>query len=138
MDTGEVVDTQVDVREFFLEWTPPFDVKATVSRMLGAVPSRYLVGLRTVVLTNTHALSPRRKKGKIPSHKRRIRADECNGLYHHAFRGDPPWIEIFVDNIFRNAPSFVVRLALFREILLAKTLYHELGHHVHATQAPEH
>jgi hypothetical protein len=47
--------------------------------------------------------------------------------------GTPASIEIVVDNAVAGWPAFVFALNLFRDMVLARVLFHELGHHLDAT-----
>jgi phenylalanine-4-hydroxylase len=106
--------------------------------MLGSVPPEYLVGLDSVVLTSTDALSRKRRRSKTWSRKRTVKVVKTRGLYHYAQKGKTAWIEIFVDRIFDGwEVGFWLKLPLVRDFLLAPVLFHEIGHHIHATVRPE-
>jgi hypothetical protein len=63
---------------------------------------------------------------------------KTRGLYHYAQKGKTAWIEIFVDRIFDGwEVGFWLKLPLVRDFLLAPVLFHEIGHHIHATVRPE-
>ncbi len=59
------------------------------------------------------------------------------GLYHQKWRGQRPWIELYVDQILRSQPKWAVWIPLARDVAIGNTLYHELGHHVHLFIRPE-
>ncbi len=80
----------------------------------------------------------RRRRGLTRARRRKVRIAECLGLYHGAWRGQRAWIELFVDNVVGACPAYLLRLPPFRELLVGNVLFHELGHHLHATQRPEH
>ena len=123
---------------YFHEYTPPFDVRPLLSRMVGSVPPEYLAGLDSVVLTSTDALSRKRRRSKTWSRKRTVKVVRTRGLYHHAQNGKTAWIEIFVDRIFEGwEGGFWLKLPPVRDFLLAPVLFHEIGHHIHATVRPE-
>ena len=44
--------TEVDIIEFYKDYSPPISFKRSAERLLRTVPPKYLVGLATVVLTN--------------------------------------------------------------------------------------
>lgn len=120
-------------------YTPPFDVEALVSRMLASVPSKYLNGLSEVVLTNSSGLSRKRRRSVTKARGRKVQIVEAGGLYHPAWQGSTPWIELFVDNILKRWQSGIwLKLGFFRESLIGDVLFHEIGHHIHATVQPEH
>jgi hypothetical protein len=128
----------VDVVEGYWDFTPPCDARATVEALLASVPEEHLAGLRAVLLTNAAALTGKRKRGWSWSRGRKARHTDVCGLYHQAWRGEPAWIELFVDKITEDVPRLLLRLELGRATLLGAALYHELGHHIHARQRPEH
>ena len=117
---------------------PPFDVQAAVQRLLASVDPRYLIGLGAVILSNRDAMTQRRRRRATTSRGEKVRLAECRGLYWRASRHGSATIEIFVDAVLAGAPRHARRFRLVHEWVLARTLFHELGHHLHATQAPEH
>jgi hypothetical protein len=123
--------------EAYRAWKPAVDVRGSIERLLGEVPPRYTAGLRSIVLTNASGLFRRERRLRIPARGRKVRAAEAGGLYHQAWRGEPAWIELFVDNLILDCPSWVLRFRFVRDGLLADGLFHELGHHIHRTHVPE-
>jgi hypothetical protein len=126
------------VQTFFSDYEPPFDTVPIVQRMLDSVPRKYLLGLREVVLTNASGLPRKLSRTVTKSRHRKVRLGKAAGLYHPAFKGNPAWIEIFVDNILRGwEGGWWLRIPLIREGKLADVLFHEIGHHIHFTCRPE-
>ena len=125
------------VVEHYRDWTPPAAVRASVDRLLASTPDRYLIGLGAVVLTNSGALTGNRRRGKTRSRRRKVALRECRGLYHQAHQGQPASIEVFVDNCVNRLPSRLRGISFLLDLELGSTLFHELGHHLHATQARE-
>jgi len=123
--------------EAYRAWKPVADVRGSIERLLCDVPARYMAGLRSIVLTNASALSRRERRLRVPARGSKARVAEAGGLYHHAWQSEPAWIELFVDNLIQGCPSWALRFRFVRDGLLADGLFHELGHHVHVTQAPE-
>lgn len=58
-------------------------------------------------------------------------------MYNQASKDAPAWIEIFVDNCTRSLPRSSLRVPVFADMVLGEVLFHEIGHHIHYTQAPE-
>jgi hypothetical protein len=116
---------------------PPSDVTSIVYRMLESVPKDYLNGLSAVVLTSTGSLSRERLKSKTKSRKRTVKIAQAAGLYHPAWHGESAWVEIFVDQTLKNATKDWFKPPFEREMLLSSVLFHEIGHHIHATKRPE-
>jgi hypothetical protein len=52
-------------------YKPPFDPVPIVERMLASIPSKYLIGLSEVVLTNSSGLSRKMRRGVTKSRGRR-------------------------------------------------------------------
>jgi hypothetical protein len=75
--------------------------------------------------------------GKVSSRKRRYPRSQVLGLYHGAHREGRAWIELFVDNIAATTPRYG-QIPIVRDLSFGKVLFHEIGHHAHATVAPEH
>jgi len=123
---------------YFHEYTPPFDVRPLLLRMLRSLPPEYLVGLDSIVLTSTDTFSRKRRRSKTRSRGRTVKVVKTLGLYHRGQEGKNAWIEIFVDRIFDGwERGFWLKLPLARDFLLAPVLFHEIGHHIHTTIRPE-
>jgi len=131
-----VMAHNVEIKEAYRGYVPPAWVRPTVERILSRVPDRYLLGLRTIVLTAAGGLSHDRRRAKTLSRKKKVKVRESWGLYHQKWKGEPAWIEIFVDNIV-SWYGRKIRLGLIRDLAIGGSLLHELGHHIHATRAPE-
>jgi len=118
------------VHENYKNYRPPHGVRTTIEKLLSAVPEEFQAGLESVVLTNSVAVG----KGKTHRVKgRKYRQQSCGGFYHPRHKSERPWIEIVVDNTLGNTPPLVLRIPLVRELMLAGTLFHELGHHLDST-----
>ncbi|MGA8088207.1 MAG: hypothetical protein WCA10_12930 [Terracidiphilus sp.] len=124
--------------EAYTEYIPPFDVRSVVERMLVSVPQQYLIGLSEIVLTSSSALPRRRRRGVTKSRTRKVRIVEARGLYHPAWNGSQPWIEIFVDNALRGwEKGWWLKLCFIRQGRIGNVLFHEIGHYIHYTVRPE-
>lgn len=42
-----------------------------------------------------------------------------------------------MDNLTESCPAWVLRFQFIQALMLSETLFHEIGHHIHATQVPE-
>jgi len=105
--------------------------------LLRHVPAENLVGLQSVVLTNSLGLSRDERRQKTWSRSRKVRLSECLGWYSRATHASGARITLLLDNIFRGATPGKLRFTPFRTLPLAGVLYHEVGHHIHATRRPE-
>ena len=128
----------VRISENYRGWKPPLDATRVVDRLLRRLPARTIAGLGLVVLTCSGRMSRHRRRELTRWRRRKVKISDCLGLYHHASRGDRPWIELFVDNITGACPPALLRLPPMQDLLVGDVLFHELGHHIHFTQRPEH
>lgn len=126
-----------EVVEAYKGYAPPFDVAKLVRIALAYVPSKYLVGLKTIVLTNYGALSHDKRRQKVRSRGRKVSIARARGTYHGACSGGSAWITIFVDHTIRNYPEPLLKILFFRIMCFSDVLYHEIGHHIHSTTRPE-
>ncbi len=129
---------QPTVQEVFKRYTPPVSAYSVVTNLLAEVPTNYLTGLETVILTNTECGNRKKRRQKTLSRKRKVAVKNCRGLYHQQWQGMPARIELFVDNIVNGIPLWILRIPFFCNLFFAEVLFHEIGHHIHYTRAPEH
>jgi hypothetical protein len=122
----------------FSGYTPPFDPVPIIERMLASVSPQHLIGLKSVVLTNSSGLPRKLRRAVTKLRKRKVRIVEARGLYHQEWHGQQAWIEIFVDNTLKLCERrWWTRLGFLREAEFADVLFHEIGHHIHYTTRPE-
>lgn len=131
--TGEISPTIV---EDYLDYSPPPIFRQTLHELLKAVPSRYLVGLKTITLTNQAAGTRAQKRKKAWSRNRKIRLSDAQGYYSAATRSSQATIVLHVDNILKGMRPWELRAPLLCYEPLATVLYHEIGHHIHAEHKP--
>jgi hypothetical protein len=109
-----------------------------VEDLVRSLPEEYQVGLRRIVLTNAAALTGKRKRSWSWSRGRKARHTNVLGLYHQEWNGQPAWVELFVDRTVEGTPDWALRVPVVRSLAFGTVLYHEIGHHIHARQRPEH
>jgi hypothetical protein len=119
----------VPVVENYKSYVADRRVMAAVQDLLHRVPGGYLTELSGVVLTDGAALG-KGKTGRVRGRKHR--RSDCLGFYHSARRGQGATITLVIDNILAGYPRWCFRLGIVVDILLASTLYHEIGHHLDA------
>jgi hypothetical protein len=125
----------LEIVEGYRDYKPVVPAKRIVRLLLGYIPRKYLVGLKTIVLRNQ--TGPGRKRGsRMKPSRRRRNKNRTLGLYYPKRRGMAAHIVIFVDNLERDVPRLLLRLPVIRNLLFAWVLYHEIGHHIHATKRP--
>ncbi len=128
----------VIIEEAHRNFKPFVRAQKSIDHLLSGTPHKYLSGLKSIVLTNSDNLNHERKRRKTLWRKRKVAIRESRGLYHQKWQGQAAWIEIFVDNTIRDWPSWTLAFPFFRDFAFAEVLFHEIGHHIHRTQAPEH
>ena len=127
-----------EIVEAYRDYTPPIDARRVVEDLLSSVPPEHMVGLATIVLTNSAALTGPRKRSWTRRLGRKVRHVDAAGLYHQAWKGQPAWIELFVDQVAEGMPEVLLRVRLVRSIAFGTVLFHEIGHHIHEVMRPEH
>jgi hypothetical protein len=130
-DKTDVADkpAALSVHEHYGDYRPPHWVKQTVDRLLRSLSSAHVGGLSAVVLTE----SSKAGKGRAARARgRKTRLRECLGYYRGAHAGEPAAVFLIVDNILKPHRRFLW-LPFVREAILGNVLYHEIGHHLHAT-----
>jgi len=120
----------VKVTESYVNYSPQLDYSAIAKRLLATVPEKYLIGLDSVVLCNLSGQPRKVRTGTLPRRGRRIKREHVAGLYHHEWRGQKAWIQVFVDQI-KMPPRSFRWIRPLRELVFGEVLYHELGHHAH-------
>ncbi len=98
---GRIVDRRdrIEIIESYSNYTPGLNFTGMVEHLLSTVPEKYLVGLDSVVLCNLSGLPQSEKRGTVRRSKRRMKRAESAGRYHAAWKGEKPWIQLFVDQI---------------------------------------
>lgn len=119
----------VKIREQYMDYTPPVVLYRSLQLLLRYVPQEHLENLHTITLTNSGAML-KMYRGKVSSEKRRVRPADCRGLYG---RGN---IYLITDQMFSDCPEFLLLLPPVKTYLIARTLYHEIGHHIHRLEQP--
>ena len=127
----------IEVIEAYTDFVPPRYARAVVQELLVSVPEKHFVGLRRIVLTNAAALTGPRKRRWSRSRGKKVHHTAVLGLYYREWRGEPAWIELFVDKIVAGPPAWALRLPVVRSVAFGHVLYHELGHHIHTRHRPE-
>jgi len=125
-----------EIVENYNDFTPPASFRKLLVDLLRAVPSKYLVGLKTVILSNKSALTRDQRKRKLWSRKRKIRMADALGSYQAAWSSAPASITLYVDNIVGREPGFIWKIPALRYLPIAPVIYHEIGHHIHAVHEP--
>jgi hypothetical protein len=123
------MSADVKITEQYFDYKPPVMLYRSLPLLLHYVPSEYLAGLHKITLTNSAGLSEM-YRGKVSSEKRRVRPADCRGLYGNGN------ILLVMDQIFLEVPEVLLLLPFIKNFLIAQTLYHEIGHHIHRLKEP--
>ena len=116
----------IAIHEQYRDYEPPRWVRPSIERLLASVPE-HLGGVESIVLTSSAAME-KGKTQRIAGRKYHTR--DCRGFYHPAGKQGRAWIEIAVDNVIGTlSPPF----NFLRDLVLGKTLFHEIGHHLEVT-----
>jgi len=121
---------------------PFFNPKASVARLLKGIPEKYISGLATVIIRDSDSLNHERRRAKVFRLGKKVLIRESMGLYHEKYKGEPAWIEIFIDNVlpsYKDRPAFklLIKFSFMQDVVISKALYHEIGHHINKAIIPE-
>jgi hypothetical protein len=130
------VEPGPEITEFYKDYVPPGYVRPIVEELLAFLPRNYLVGLKTVLLTNSVAMPRDQRRQKVFQRGKSHKMIEARGAYYRATRSRQAYVALFVDNIFKNVPPSLLRLTPFRHSTIAEILFHEVGHHIHTAHKP--
>lgn len=109
-----------------------------VSLLLSSVPSRRLAGIGTVALLTSRELPRRDRRRAVDVAGSKVVLGSAHGFYAHSSASRAGTITIAVDQIFQRPTSLALRVPILRRMLLCRTLFHEVGHHIHHTTSREH
>jgi hypothetical protein len=127
----------MQVIEFYIDFQPPFDIKGDTEDLLRHVPERYLVGLGSIVITNSGALNRNERNRKLLSRKRKVSMSRVRGTYTAATRSESAYITLYADKITDGHTGWFIKIPLVRHLILSEVLYHEIGHHIDDQHRPE-
>jgi len=123
--------------ENYDQFEPPGHFRGILEELLDSIPPSYLVGLRTIVLTNRSALTSDQRRQKTWSRNHMVRLADARGWYRAANRTAPASIYLCVDNILQSEQPGNHRIPVIRYDALGTVLFHEVGHHIHKVHKPE-
>ncbi len=91
----------------------PVDLEKKIRKLLKVIPEEDLVDLDSIILLD----EPQKKYM------------DAQGLYWEKYKLQPARVEIYIDNIYGEYGFRKILLPFGGSLLLAKVLFHELGHH---------
>src|SRR6266853_1170217 len=124
--------------ESYRDFEPPPTFRKTVETLLRHVPPKYLIGLKSVVLTNRAGLTRNKRRQKVWSRNHKVRLAESLGSYSSSTRSSPATVWLYVDNIVESGVSWFRWVPVLRYVVQGNVLYHEIGHHIHTAHRPIH
>jgi hypothetical protein len=127
-----------DVVESYRDFVPPPNFRRRVENLLKCVPAKYLVGLKTILLTNHAGLTRDLRKRKIWSRGQKKPLTDAWGSYWAASRASEAAVWLYVDNISAGEPSWWRWFPVLCYMKTSDVLYHEIGHHISKVHRPEH
>ncbi len=152
-----------DIVESYHDYEPPFPIVPIIRDLMKCVPKKHWNGLNCIVLTDSAGQSRDERRAQTLSRGRKVSLNEALGFCSYGTNAEKPYIQLHIDQILMKqttreaterllaarswwaASAHVLRGMLrrfarpySRRVVLARVLYHELGHHIHHTQHPEH
>ena len=94
----------------------PIDFPSAVRELLRRLPPEHLVGISRITISGGPPLDE-------------DRGNEVLGQYFEAYDGEPAFILLYPEEMAKEVPFFLRPFPLVWRVLLAETLFHEVGHH---------
>lgn len=91
-----------------------FDYVGMVRALLAHVPPEHLGGISGITVSGDRPLDDE---------------DDVLGQYYEKFENDPAVIVLYLETMRREVPRLLLQFPITWKILLAQTLFHEIGHH---------
>jgi len=88
--------------ESYRDFEPPSEFRRAVETLLSYVPPKYLVGLKTIVLTNRAGLTRNKRKQKVWSRNRKVLLADSLGSYSRAWKSSPATVWLYVIRRLKN------------------------------------
>jgi hypothetical protein len=99
-----------------LEGRYPVDLAEEARVLLRRLPPEHLIGISRITVSGTRPLDE-------------VAGADVLGQYFEAYDGEPAFIMIYPEEMSREVPLLLRPFAVVWRVLLAETLYHEIGHH---------
>ncbi len=94
----------------------PVDLAEEARGLLRLVPPEHLVGISRITVSGSRPLDE-------------MAGEEVLGQYFEAYDGEPAFIMIYPQEMAREVPFLLRPFPVVWRVLLAETLFHEVGHH---------
>jgi hypothetical protein len=114
--------------------SPPVWIEPCVRRLLASLPAEYTAGIGAIVLSDRRAVG-KGKTARVGGKK--YPRQSCLGFYHARTSNQQAWIELVVENLVAESSklpfSHSFWILFLQDMMIASTLYHEIGHHLDLT-----
>jgi hypothetical protein len=134
---GDRLKPLIPIHENYGAYKPNKNVRRIVENLLASIDPQYLQGLGSIVLSSQAGLSRKRRRKKFVSRGRKVPTPHVQAYYRQCWKGQPAFIEIYIDTVLAPIPGWFARLPIVGFMAIGKVLFHELGHHIHLTTRPE-
>ena len=98
-------------------------VERLLRSLIKRVPLQNLSGLSKIEILDSGE----------PIRTKNSKKENVRGVYYRKTKNSEAKIQLFLDEIFGNAPGIFFYLPFLPKFMLARVLYHEIGHHCHRT-----
>ena len=123
----------IKIQEYLRTYRPPLNYAKHIDSIVSQLPRQVTKDLGLILLRDTASLS--RTEQRIKLREGKAPAD-ARGLYYRPDSGRPARIELYLDNILGEWPSWITKVPLLRYEIVGRVFFHELGHHVYALEHP--
>jgi hypothetical protein len=134
---GDSLKPAIPIHENYGAYKPSLDARKTVKRLVASIEPEYLQGLGSIVLSSQFHLPRNKRRKKFLSRGSKYSTREIQACYHEQWKGQPAFIELYIDKILAPVPSWFAHFPLIGFFTIGKVFFHELGHHIHRTRRPE-
>jgi hypothetical protein len=127
----------IPIHENYGTYRPSANARRLVENLLASIDPEYLQGLASIVLSSQVDLPRKKRRQKFLSRGGKHAVSNIQGYYRQSWKGQPAFIELYVDKILAPVPGWFARFPMVGFMAIGKVLFHELGHHIHQTTRPE-
>jgi len=127
----------IPIHENYGDYKPGVNTRRIVKKLIASIEPEYLQSLGSIVLSSQCHLPRKKRRKKFLSRGSKFSTSEIQAYYHAQWRGQPAFIELYIDKILAPLPFWIRRFPLIGFFTIGKVFFHELGHHIHRTRRPE-
>ncbi|HEX3584529.1 MAG TPA: hypothetical protein VH024_00935 [Candidatus Angelobacter sp.] len=127
----------IPIHENYGAYKPSLNARKTVESLIASIEPECLQGLGSIVLSTQFHLPRTTRRKKFLSRGSKYPTTAIQAYYQAQWKGQPAFIELYVDKILAPIPSWSARFPMVGFLTIGKVFFHELGHHIHLTRRPE-